>query len=108
MSRVDALCCLLTILHKLSVSVVILMHHLLVVVALHEVRNSSARSWVEHLLTVLTLLAHHLMMLLLLLLELVVEGLELGALVGRARREDCVDVLPEGDLRAESVHLVVV
>ena len=108
MSRVDALCCLLTILHKLSVSVVILMHYLLVVVALHEVRNSTARSWIEHLLTVLTLLAHHLMMLLLLLLELVVKGLELGALVGRARREDCVDVLPEGDLWAESIHLVVV
>ena len=87
---------------------VILMHHLLMVVALHEVRNSTARSWVEHLLAVLTLLAHHLMMLLLLLLELVVKGLELGALIRRTRRKDCVDVLSEGDLRTEPIYLVVI
>ena len=97
MGRVDALRRLLAILHELRgrVSMVILMHHLLVIVALHEVRDSASRSRIEHLLAVLTLLAHHLMVLLLFLLEFVVESLELGALIGRTRRENCVDVLAE-------------
>ena len=47
-------------------------------------------------------------MLLFLLLQLVVEGLELGVLVRGPSREDSVDVLAEGDLWTETVHLVVV
>ena len=48
------------------------------------------------------------MVLLLLLLELVVEGLELGALVGGAGREDGVYILSERYFGAEPVDLVVV
>lgn len=84
------------------------MHHLLMVVRLHEVGDAAPTSSVEHLLAVLALLAHHLLMLLLLLFQLVVESVELGALIRRACGEDRVDILAEGDLRAETVHLVVV
>ena len=108
MLRVDALCRLLAVLHKLAVAMVVVVHHLLVVVALHEVRDAATGAWVEHLLAVLALLAHHLVVRLLLLLEFVVEGLELGALARLARREDGVNVLSEADLRAETIHLVVV
>ena len=85
----------------------VVLHHLLIV-RLHEVGDAAAAPSIEHLLAVLALLAHHLVMLLLFLLQFVVEGLELRGLVRRARREDRVDVLPEGDLGTEPVHLVVV
>lgn len=85
----------------------ILVHNLLVV-RLHEVRDATAPAWVQHRLAVLALLTHHLVVLQLLLLQLVVECLELGTLVGRAGGKDSVDILAEGDLRAETIHLVVV
>ena len=80
----DRLGGLLAILHELAardVAVVVLLHHLLVVVRLHEVGDAAAGPRIQHLLAVLAVLRHHLVMLLLLLLKLVVEGLELGALV---------------------------
>ena len=80
----DRLGGLLAIRHELAawdVTVVVLLHHLLVVVRLHEVGDAAARPRIQHLLAVLAVLRHHLVMLLLLLLKLVVEGLELGALV---------------------------
>ena len=86
-----------------------LLHHLLMVVWLHEVGDTTGASLVQHLLTVLAVLLHHLVVvLLLLLLQLVVESLELGTLIRGIWREDSVDILTERDLRAESVHLVVV
>ena len=80
----DRLGGLLATRHELTaryVTVVVLLHHLLVVVRLHEVGDTAARPRIQHLLAVLAVLRHHLVMLLLLLLKLVVEGLELGALV---------------------------
>jgi len=50
---------------------------LLLLVGLHEVREATSSSLVQHLLTVLGILTHHLVVMLLLLLELVVESLEL-------------------------------
>ena len=47
-------------------------------------------------------------MLLLLLLQFVVEGLELGALIRRVRRKYGVDVLTKRDLRAETIHLIII
>jgi hypothetical protein len=80
--------------------------NLRVVVRLHEVRDATTSSRVQHLLAVLAVLGHHVVMLLLLLLELVVESMELGGLT-TTRGEHRVDVLAEGDLWAEPVHLVV-
>ena len=91
-------------LHELPSAV--LVHHILVV-RLHEIGYAATRSRIQHLLAVLAVLSHHLVMLLL-LLELVVEGLELGALVVGPRREHSVYVLTQGHLWTESVHLVVV
>lgn len=48
------------------------------------------------------------MVLLLLLLELVVEGLELGALIGRTGRKDSVYVLAKRDFGTEPIDLVIV
>ena len=96
---------MLAVLHELA-TVDILSNHLRVVVGLHKVRYAATGSWVEHLLAVLAVLGHHLVVLLLLLLELVVECMELGGLT-TARGEHRVDVLAEGDLWAEPVHLVV-
>lgn len=58
-----------------------LVHHVLVV-RLHEVGDATSASAVEHLLAILAVLGHHVVMLLLLLFQFVVEGLELGTLVG--------------------------
>lgn len=92
--------------------VVILAHHLVVVVGLHEVGEAIAAGptpAIQHLLTVLRVLRHHLVMvLLLLLLQLIVESLELRTLVRGARREHGVDFLAKRYLRAEPVDLVVV
>lgn len=84
-----------------------LSHHILIV-RLHEVGDGAACPRVQHLLAILTVLSHHLMVLLLFLLELVVEGLKLGALIAGPRREHRVNVLTQGHLRTESIHLVVV
>ena len=83
-------------------------HLLVILVALHEVGNAGGAARIsQHLLARLRILTHHL--LLLLLLELVVQGLEL-AVVGATCRatEHGIDVLSEGNFRAEAVHLVVV
>ena len=68
----------------MELSVVVLAHHLVVVVRLHKVGQTvgARASSIQHLCACLRVLRHHLvMLLLLLLLKLVVEGLELGALV---------------------------
>ena len=48
------------------------------------------------------------MMLLLLLLQFVVESLELGALIRRVGRKYGVDILTKRDLRAETIHLIII
>lgn len=73
----------------------LLLDNLLVVVALHEVRDAASAPRVQHLLTRLRVLGHHLVMLLLLLLQLIVERLELAVLVGCPSAENRIYVLSE-------------
>lgn len=93
--------------HEL-VPVDLLLHHLLMVIALHEVRDAASAALVQHLLTRLRVLTHHLVVLLLFLLQFIVQRLELAILRACATAEHRVDVLTEGDLRTEAIHLVIV
>lgn len=106
--RVDRLSRLLAILHELA-AVDLRVHHLGVVVRLHKVWYAPSSSRVEHLLASLAVLGHHLVVVMLLLLfEFVVECMELCTLSSVRRGEDCIDVLSQRDLWAESIYLVVV
>lgn len=85
----------------------LLVDDLVLIVALHEVGDAACCSRIQHLLAVLRLLRHHLVVLLLLLLQLVIERLELSALVARRRgTEHRVDILSHRHFWTETVHLV--
>jgi len=86
----------------------LLLDNLLVVVALHEVRDATSAPRVQHLLTRLGVLSHHLVMLLLLLLQLIVERLELAVLVGHSSAKNRIYVLTKGHFGAEAIHLVII
>ena len=97
----------LAVLDKL-VPVNLLLDNLLVVIALHKVRDAASAPRVQHLLTRLRVLGHHLVMLLLLLLQLIVERLELAVLVGCSSAENRIYVLSEWDFGTEAIHLVII
>jgi hypothetical protein len=99
----------------------VLLLHRVLIVRLHEVGKTANAAGIQHLLAILRVLALHIQHLMLLfLLEFVVEGLELVRLrrvaslvatvllvlrtVALVAREDVVDVLAEGHLRAKPVH----